>query len=315
VLFHSKLKSLLDRALAETGKERKTGDVKYHCKKCNHNKPKLEVNLDSGDFHCWVCHFRGTNVIDLLKGTNSNRTYIDEAKAILKEAGKQIKDWDKVLKKDDEKESQHLALPKDFTPLSNFEKNKLWQRCFDYAISRKFTSVDILKHNMGYVKSGQLFNRLIIPSYDRDGVLNYYTARSYFNDAYLKYINAEVHSRDLVGFELLIDFNQPINLVEGGLDAVTLGYNTIPLFGKTVSDLLKRRVIENNTPEIRVILDDDALKEAIQISEMFTKMGRNVKLVKLDGKDPNKLGRYRTQEIIENTKILSFSDIIKYKIK
>jgi hypothetical protein len=134
-------------------------------------------------------------------------------------------------------------------------------------------------------------------------------------DAYLKYINAEVHNRDLVGFELLIDFKQPINLVEGGLDAVTLGYNTIPLFGKTISDLLKKRVIENDTPEIRVILDDDALKESIQISEMFTKMGRKVKLVKLDGKDPNKLGRYRTQEIISNTKILSFSDIIKYKIK
>jgi enoyl-[acyl-carrier-protein] reductase (NADH) len=125
----------------------------------------------------------------LLKGSNSNKSYIDEVKSILKEAGKQIKDWDKVLKKENEKESNQLLLPDDFVPLSDVNKSKLWKKCFDYAVKRNFTTVDILKHNMGYVKSGQLVDRLIIPSYDRDGVLNYYTARSYFDDAYFEIDN------------------------------------------------------------------------------------------------------------------------------
>ncbi len=315
MLFHSKLKSILDKALNETGKTRKTGDVKYHCKKCNHHKAKLEINLDSGEFHCWVCHFRGSNVIDLLKGSTSNKSYIDEAKLVLKEAGKQIKDWDRVLKTESSPKDLSLKLPDGFISLTESKKDKYWRSCFNYAVKRNFSPIDMLRHNMGYVKSGPYLNRLIIPSYDRDGNLNYYSARSYEDKVYLKYLNANVPNHTLVGFELLIDFKQPINLVEGALDAVTLGYNTIPLFGKNLSSLLKQRIVENKTPEIRIILDDDALNEALQMSEYLIKMGLRVKLVRLNGKDPNSLGRFKTQEIIEDTKFLEFSDIVRLKIK
>ena len=314
MLFHSKLKSILDKALCEVGKTRKTNDVKYHCPKCKHVKQKLEVNIDSGEFHCWVCHFRGSNVIDLLKECSSGKSYIEECKSVLKEAGKQIKDWDKVLKPIDESEIKTLSLPEDFVELSNGNRDKNWKTCFDYASSRGFSAIDMMKHNMGYVKSGNLYNRLIIPSYDLNGTLNYYSARSYTDKVYLKYINANVSAHNIVGFELLIDFKQPINLVEGALDAITLGHNTIPLYGKNVSRLLKKRIIENKTPEIRVILDDDALKESISICENFINMGKTVKLVRLNGKDSNQIGRSKSQEIVENTKILDFSDLIKLKI-
>ena len=72
---------------------------------------------------------------------------------------------------------------------------------------------------------------------------------------------------------------------------------------------------QNNTPEIRIILDDDALKEAVSMSEYFMKFGKLVKLVNLNGHDPNILGRFKTQELVEKTKILTFSDIVKFRIK
>lgn len=315
MLFHSKLKSIIDKSLSQTGKVRQSGDVKYHCFKCKHHKQKLEVNIDTGEFHCWVCHVRGSNVIDLLKLANSNQSYINEAKSVLKEAGKQIKDWDKVLKTENKTEKKSLSLPDGFISLTESKKDRFWKKCFEYALKRNISPIDMLRHNMGYVQFGPLSDRLIIPSYDRDGNVNYYSARSYRDDIFLKYINANVPNHEIVGFELLIDFKQPINLVEGSLDAVSLGYNTIPLFGKNLSALLKQRIVENKTPEIRIILDDDAFSEALSMSEYLIKLGFPVKLVRLGGKDPNLIGRFQTQKIIEETKLLEFSDIIKFKLK
>lgn len=315
MIFHTKIKSIIDKSLNQTGKERQSGDVKYHCFKCNHHKQKLEVNIDTGEYHCWVCHFRGSNILDLLKGAGASKSYIDEAKEIFKESGKQIKNWDKILKNEEKEETPRLTLPDGFISLTESKKDIHWKKCFQYAIKRNISPIDMLRHNIGYVKNGKMSNRLIVPSYDCEGNLNYYSARSYDDDVYLKYINAQVPNHNIVGFELLVDFKQPINLVEGSLDAITLGYNTIPLFGKNLSVLLKQRIIENKTPEIRVILDDDAFTEALSICEYLLRFDFRVKLIQLNGKDPNVLGRLKTQEIIDQSNFLDFSDIVKFKLK
>ena len=54
-------------------------------------------------------------------------------------------------------------------------------------------------------------------------------------------------SKDIVGFELHINWNYPVCLVEGAFDAIAIKRNAIPLFGKTIPDQLKHRIIENKT--------------------------------------------------------------------
>lgn len=315
LIYQLQIKSIIDQALKQNGCVRKTNDIKYRCPKCNHAKQKLEINIDSGEYHCWVCHFRGSSIYSLLSNTN-NETYLAELKKIHEENPKSLKNWDDIKNKITTNDQNKLLLPKGFQSLSDVnKKSQKWKSIFDYAIKRNFDKYDIVKHNMGYVEWGEFEDRLIVPSYDKDGNLNFYSARNINDVKFQKYLNSNVPSSEIVGFELFVDFKQPINLVEGAFDAITLSNNSIPLFGKNLSKLLIKRIIQNDTPEIRIILDDDAQREAYKIAIKLQEIGKKVKVVNLNGKDPNSIGRKNTMELIENTKILTFSDVMVYKMK
>jgi hypothetical protein len=74
-------------------------------------------------------------------------------------------------------------------------------------------------------------------------------------------------SKDIIGFELHINWNLPIILVEGAFDAITIKRNVIPLFGKTISKELLKKLIEKQPPNIYIILDNDAINESYGIIE------------------------------------------------
>ena len=50
----------------------------------------------------------------------------------------------------------------------------------------------LTKYNLGYCEYGNYKNMIIIPSYDENGKLNYFTGRSFEKDPYRKYRNPEV---------------------------------------------------------------------------------------------------------------------------
>ena len=77
--------------------------------------------------------------------------------------------------------------------------------------------------------------RIIIPSYDSDGILNYFIGRHFYGGKF-KYRNPSI-SKDVVGFELFINWDEPIILCEGVFDAMAFKRNAIPLFGKNVMKL------------------------------------------------------------------------------
>jgi hypothetical protein len=81
-----------------------------------------------------------------------------------------------------------------------------------------------------------------------------------------------------------------------------------------MSPSLKAAIISNNCPEINIVLDDDALKSAIYISEYLLTLGKRVKLVRLEGKDPNVLGFEKTMYAIKNTDYLDFGGIMMLRL-
>jgi hypothetical protein len=260
--------------------------------------------------------FRGRGVVSLLKRINAPKALIQEASLIAGESKNRIKTENISFLDLSEKDVvvEPLNLPDGYYYLKNKQTSRPYRVCYNYAKKRGFSDIEMARYGMGFVVDGDLKERLIIPSYDENGLLNYYTARSYYDDTFLKYINATVDKTNVIGFEYFIDFKQPINLVEGGLDAVTLGLNTVPLFGKLMSQKLKIKLVQNKTPLVRVILDDDALSDALKITQELNSLGINSILVKMEGKDPNKIGKFKTFDIIENTKSLDFKDILTYKL-
>jgi len=220
-----------------SGKSTSKGNFAYHCPFCNHHKPKLEVNLSENEkgehpWHCWVCDKRGKSLVKLFKLIETTAEKINELKSLVKyTSGVETVVVDKKVE-----------LPKEFKPLSNQYNSIAYKHAINYLKRRQVTSNDIIKYNIGYCESGKYNNCIVIPSYDKDGILNYFTARSFDKNSSLKYKNPDV-SRDIIPFELFINWNIPIILCEGPFDALAIKRNVIPLLGKNIQQNLRKKLV------------------------------------------------------------------------
>ena len=117
---------------------------------------------------------------------------------------------------------------------------------------------------IGYCPSGKYGGRVIIPSFNINGDPNYFIARSYVGHQ-RKYLNPQA-SRDIIFNELMIDWDEPVVLVEGAFDAIVAGTQAIPILGSTLrpNSKLFQALALNDTP-VYMGLDDDAEKKAGQM--------------------------------------------------
>ena len=170
----------------------------------------------------------------------------------------------------------------------------------------------IKRYNLGYCSEGVYQNRVIIPSYDSVGKLNYFVGRDFYNST-LKYKNPPI-PKDIIGFDLYVNWSLPIILVEGVFDAMSIKGNAIPLFGKTILPNLEKKIVEKKVNSIFIVLDGDAFNDAIQMIEKFTDNGISVNFVKLDGQDPNDLGYRRMIDKIHEAIPMSFKTLMEMKL-
>ena len=121
-------------------------------------------------------------------------------------------------------------------------------------------------------------------------------------------------SKDTVCFEMFINWNEPIVLVEGVFDAIAIRRNVIPLLGKFPSKTLVMRLVEKKVKKIFVALDEDARQDAIKLSKFLMDYGISTYLLNMKDKDPSELGFTKFWELLNSTKQSTFSDIIKGRL-
>ena len=215
--------SVLTRALGSRYKKAKQGqEVIYHCPFCHHHKPKLQISLLSQKWHCWVCDKKGRSLYTLLKLIRAPKALIDE-----------VREYKPNYKRKKIEESQTLYLPKEFKSfIFDPGTSVYYQQAYTFLKDRGVDATEIARYGIGYCTEGSYSERIIVPSYDKDGILNYFTARSFTGSNY-KYKNPPV-SKDVIGFEMFVNWNEPIVLCEGPFDAMSIKRNAIPLFGKTI---------------------------------------------------------------------------------
>ena len=192
------------------------------------------------------------------------------------------------------------------------DKSIIKEHALRFLRKRGITSEDIKRYNLGYCSEGVYQNRIIIPSYDSIGKLNYFVGRDFYAST-LKYKNPPI-PKDVIGFDLYVNWSLPIILVEGVFDAMSVKNNSIPLFGKSILPKLYGKIVEKKVKDIFIILDSDAFNDAIQMTEKFVNEGINVNFVKLDGKDPNDLGYKQMITQIDNSLPMDFKQIMEMKL-
>lgn len=300
-LQSQKVITLLNAHLGQGSFHRK-GEVSYYCPSCSHYKKKLQVNLVTQRWHCWVCGMKGNGLFNLFRKTGASQDLITAAKEI--NVGKtSIKEQETVVKQ----------LPTEFRPLHINWNTPHYKNALHYVVNvRGLTPLDILRYNIGYCEEGDYSSMIIIPSYDANNQLNYFVGRSYYGGAF-KHKNP-TWSKDIIGFENQIDFGQPVTLVEGAFDAISTKRNAIPLFGKKIMPTLRQTIINKKVPKLYISLDQDAMESALSELEYYMNSGIDVYFVNLTGKDPNELGFSKMVQLIKECNPFTFSDLIKYKL-
>jgi len=297
-------KHLLDDHLGSSVQHRKDGEISYHCPFCNHYKPKLQVNLNTQKWHCWVCDSKGQTLISLLKKSNApTQTY--------KKIRELYGDSRPSSKTDFAREI--VGLPEHYKPLYITQNTPDYKNALHYALSvRKLTPLDILRYQVGYCEEGPYAGMLIVPSYNEAGLLNYYVGRSYYNTT-ISHKNPPV-SKDVIGLENQINWKEPIIIVEGVYDAIATKRNAIPLFGKKILSSLRTKILTEKVQKIYLALDKDAFKDSIKEVEYFLNNGIEVYVIQVPGKDPGDVGYEVMVDSINKAKKVDFFDLITYKM-
>jgi len=290
------------------GKRTARGNQAYTCPFCHHHKPKLEVNFTenkegNNPWQCWVCGKKGKTIKSLFKQVQVDASYFQELGKLVKNVS--IENVGEIVQ-------NILELPKEFKTFIN-NKDIVAKHALSYLKKRNITKQDILKYNIGYCDSGQYNNMIVVPSYDGNGKLNYFTARSFEKDPYVKYRNPET-SRDIIPFELFVNWNLPIILCEGPFDAIAIKRNAIPLFGKNIQPNLMKRLVESKIQKIYIALDNDAIKQALKFCEQLLDSGKEVYLVEMQGKDPSEMGFENFTKLVQTVSPLTQYSLMEKKL-
>jgi hypothetical protein len=293
-----------------SGKPTARGNMAHTCPFCYHPKPKLEINYDENatyyqKWHCWVCDKRGSKLMSLFKAIDAPQDKINELRSLV--GTSRIITTTRGLDK--------IELPKEFKSLFEItEKDIIGRHALAYLKKRGISKHDILKYNIGYCEGGVYNKMIIIPSYSTEGKLNYFVARNFDPNSPVKYKNPPL-SKNIVPFEVFINWSSPLVLCEGPFDALAIKRNAIPLLGKHIQENLMKRIVTSTVKQIYIALDKDAMKDALRFAEMLLNEGKEVYLVDLKDKDPSEMGFEKFTSLIQNTHPMSQYDLMAKKLQ
>jgi hypothetical protein len=292
------------------GKPTARGNQAHTCPFCHHTKPKLEINFEENatyyqKWHCWVCDKKGSKLMSLFKAIDAPQDKINELRSLVG-ATRQITISENTNK---------IELPKEFKPLSELTKNDIIGRhALNYLKKRGISKHDILKYNIGYCEGGIYDKMIVIPSYNSEGKLNYFVARNFDPNSPVKYKNPPIN-KNIVPFEVFINWSSPLVLCEGPFDALAIKRNAIPLLGKHIQDNLMKQIVTSTVKQIYIALDKDAQKDAVKFAELLLNEGKEVYLVDLEDKDPSEMGFEKFTSLIQNTHSMSQYDLMAKKLQ
>ena len=236
----------------------------------------MSVNFGINAYKCWVCDTRGKNLYRLVRKFGN---YQQKQKWLELDGRLDLSEFDKMfMEMNDEEIEQVTELPPHFVSLCNKRLPISSKRPLEYLKQRGITQKQIFMWKIGYCTDGRYSGRIIVPSFNNSGNLNYFIARSYVGHK-MKYLNPPI-SKNVVFNELFVDWDEPVILVEGLFDAIVAGQNAIPILGSTLREENKlfQAIVLNDSP-VYLALDEDAVKKQDQMIRVFHRYDVDMKVI------------------------------------
>jgi len=286
--YHSIIKNIFGEVIGYLQNEQ----LQVNCPRCQEReglpypdgKFNLEINTAKRVFRCWKCDepkFSGS-LGKLIKIYGSSLDY------------EMYKSYAGIYQDYNENEDttiyESVKLPSEMILFSQMDiKDPEHFEAYSYIVlDRKIPSDIIFKYRLGFCTTGKYAKRIIVPSFDTNGEVNYFVARTYdlneIKKKRRKYLNPPLDKNKIIFNEGYINWDFTVYLVEGVFDMLSIPINTIPMLGKTISSSLFLKLNEFK-PNVVILLDPDAYKNAINLYytlyDIYVGYEDRVKIVKL----------------------------------
>ena len=251
-------------------------NVAVTCPACcgGNRKKKFSINTDTWACHCWVCGIKSYNLFYVIKKhlcPQKANLFLTSFGVILKDnAVSTLQEVDRVIN-----------LPKGFCLLADLKTTDPDMRaCISYLFRRGLTREDFWYFKIGSTPAGRLRRRVIVPSFDSKGELNYFVSRAIDRENKIKYVNSKNKKTEIIFNDINIDWSKELTLVEGPFDLFKVSQNATCLLGSKLSErsLLFKKIIENKTP-ILLALDPDMRAESHKIALSLFNFDCKVRIV------------------------------------
>jgi DNA primase len=296
-----------------------TKEAEFYCFYCKHHKPKLSINLTTDVYHCWVCNKSGT-ILSLLRDQKISSDKVSHYIATFKP--RVPKSSSRCAQIFVGENYYNPSLPKEYQALSSSRQSIMCKKAFDYLYGRGITNQQILTYKLGYCLSGDYANRVIIPSFDKDGNLNFFTSRDITDLSGIPYLNDKKlpkgYKNTIIINELNLDFKKPIVVVEGYFDMFKSTSNTTPLCGSSLTkeNLLFQTLVKNETDVILALDPDAFFDKTLKVAKLMLSYGLNVRSADFRPfKDLGKMTREEGIERINNARSVDEPFLRRMKLK
>ena len=256
------------------------GQISFDCPVCaaekgldgGDGKGNLEINYSKHVYKCWSC-------------AETLGTQGPLGKLFDKHATKAQKKVYNLIKPEELKQQENkkpkLKLPEGYTTFEDSNPRFIPHiEAYKYLQSRGITDEIIKKYKIGYTVTGDFAYRIIVPSFNKEGALNYFVARAWVKSR-LKYKNPTAEKDQIIFNEGLIDWDKDIHICEGAFDSFFLD-NSIVMLGKKMSDLLFSTIYEKANGNIIICLDEDAWTDALKLYHTLNggRLYNRIKIIK-----------------------------------
>ena len=297
-----KLKILLDSILGDPKQSLDDScQLEYPCPCCiqkygmgEASKYNLSISLKKLKMQCWKCANEGENtkggVIKIIRDYGSEADVAEYRRIVSEMHDSGLYDLPKG--KSEVAAIHDITLPKSYLRIT--EKTPPTMKPLQYLTNRGLDLDLIMRYRIGYTAydSEDFKNsmRIIIPSYDSSGALNYWIGRDYSkHPRRFKYNNPDsslVKKTDIIFNEKLVEWDATITLVEGVFDHIVTP-NSIPLLGKTLKEggLIYNALTRKANANVNIFLDGDARQSAMNIYRMLNhgRLLGKIRMIKVDG--------------------------------
>jgi hypothetical protein len=285
----------------------------------NYTKQKLAIQTDSHVVHCWVCGYKSKKPTHLLKKWKPGhlQKYLDKFMN-----AEDLASYYEYQNKTGEATPKVAQLPKDFTLLATADPTDPYIKAArNYLKGRGADSTATLWYwRLGVSKGDRkTFNRIIVPSFDQYGCLNFYSARAMTSGLENKYANpSTVLREDIIFNELNIDWTKELTLVEGAFDLMKSNENATAILSSDLPShfLLFQKIVENKTPVV-LALDPEAEKKSWAIAQRLSEFDVKVKILKLkpNQEDIGALTKSEFNDLLAHAKLFDVNYLLRTKIR